>query len=312
MPFYHAVCGEQDLPHIKHLYHLRSKAQFEKDLDFLLKHYQPVSLEQLLDHKLHNVKLPEKAFFLSFDDGLREVFDIAAPVLQQKGIPATIFLNSAFVNNKGLFFRYKASFLIEQLQKKRVSKVVKKQFEIIFDKHLISGKNLEARLLKIDYPRKEVLDLLADLLEVSFFDFLAQQQPYLSSEQINQLIQKGFSIGAHSIDHPLFNQLDIKTQQIQIIESMRFVQQNFKVPYKVFSFPFTDYGLGAALFETIEKDQLADLTFGCAGLKNEQTPFHLQRFPMEGTNHPARELLTSTYIYYILKSLIGKNIIRRK
>ena len=312
LPFYHAIKGNYELPHIHHLYRLRSKDQFENDLDFFLKHYHPVSLQQIFDHIQGKTKLPENSFFLSFDDGLREVIDIAAPVLQRKGIPATIFLNSAFVDNKELFFRYKASLLIEQLQKKPPSESTKKQIEFLLKKYQIAGKTLKNQLLNIDYPRKEILEELAVVLQYSYHDFLNQKQPYLTSGQVKQLLQKDFTVGAHSVDHPLFNQLDLENQLMQMKESIQFVQQQFEVPYKVFSFPFTDYKIDATLFNTIKKEKIAALTFGCAGLKKELFSFHLQRFPMEGTNHTARHLLTSAYIYYILKSIIGKNTIRRQ
>jgi len=311
-PFYHAIQGNYKLSHIHHLYQLRSKDQFENDLDFFLKHYHPIDLHQVLNHIKGKTKLPENPFFLSFDDGLREVIDIAAPILQRKGIPATIFLNSAFVDNKDLFFRYKASLLIEQLQKKSPSESTKKQIKFLLKKYRIAGKTLKTQLLNIDYPRKNILDELAVVLQFNYDDFLIQKQPYLTSGQVKQLLIKGFTVGAHSIDHPLFNQLDLETQVSQMKESIKFVQQLFNVPYKIFSFPFTDYQINAALFNTIKKEQIADLTFGCAGLKKEKFSFHLQRFSMEGTNHTPRHLLTSTYIYYFLKSIIGKNTIHRQ
>ncbi len=311
LPFYHAIQGKNSLPHIHHLYRLRSKSQFENDLDFLLKHYQAISLNQLLDHIQQKSSLPKNSFFLSFDDGLKEVFEIVAPILESKGIPATIFINSAFVDNKDLFFRYKASLLIEQLDKKVYSAVIKNQFHEILKNHQIEGKTLKVQLLNINYLNKNILDKLAEVLEFSFQDFLNQQQPYLTSGQINQLLRKGFTIGAHSIDHPLFNQLDMQNQVMQIQESTQFIQHNFKVPYKVFSFPFTDYKVGSSLFQTIENKKLVQLTFGCAGIKKEQFPTHLQRFAMEGTDRPAFQLLTSAYIYFFLKSIIGKNTIHR-
>ena len=311
MPFYHSIQGKNPLPHIHHLYRLRSKSEFEKDLDFLLKHYQPISLNQLLESVYQKRSLPEKSFFLSFDDGLKEVFEIAAPILEAKGIPATIFVNSAFVDNKGLFFRYKASLLIEQLDKRTYSNATFNQINTILNQKKIPGKILKTRLLNIDYSQKNILDKLAQVLEFSFHDFLNQHQPYLTTQQINQLLQRGFTIGAHSIDHPLFNQLDFPDQVFQIEQSLNFVQQNFKVPYRVFSFPFTDFDIGAELFQTIEDQQLAQLTFGCAGIKKERFSTHLQRFAMEGTAQSARQLLTSAYIYFFLKAFLRKNTIYR-
>src|SRR5512141_2143175 len=45
--YYHVVSDEH-LPHIKHLYSYKSRMGFEADIDFLLKTYVPVSLEELI------------------------------------------------------------------------------------------------------------------------------------------------------------------------------------------------------------------------------------------------------------------------
>ena len=87
----------------------------------MLQNFEPLSLQELYEIMLGKRELHTPAFHLTFDDGLREVFDIAAPILKQKGIPATIFLNSGFVDNRSLFFRYKVSVLLELLQSQNLT-----------------------------------------------------------------------------------------------------------------------------------------------------------------------------------------------
>ena len=45
-------------------------------------------------------KLDRRCLHLTFDDGFRELHDVVAPILLRKGIPATFFVNSAFIDNK--------------------------------------------------------------------------------------------------------------------------------------------------------------------------------------------------------------------
>ncbi|RMG78101.1 MAG: hypothetical protein D6714_18720, partial [Bacteroidetes bacterium] len=74
-PFYHAVGEPADLPHIRPLYRPRSVRRFREDLDFFLTHFEPLSLEMLAEVLRRERVLRRPAFFLSFDDGLREVYD---------------------------------------------------------------------------------------------------------------------------------------------------------------------------------------------------------------------------------------------
>ena len=54
--------------------------------------YQVVSLEALSDYVNSGVPLPEKALVLTFDDGYESNLSLAYPILQELGMPATIFV----------------------------------------------------------------------------------------------------------------------------------------------------------------------------------------------------------------------------
>lgn len=53
-----------------------------------------VSADDVLAHVEERRPLPERALLVTFDDGLREHFEEAWPVLQQMGIPALFFVNT--------------------------------------------------------------------------------------------------------------------------------------------------------------------------------------------------------------------------
>lgn len=53
--------------------------------------YRPVGLEDIVAHVNGQHALPEPAFHVTFDDGFVGVLEHALPVLQQHGIPASLF-----------------------------------------------------------------------------------------------------------------------------------------------------------------------------------------------------------------------------
>lgn len=293
-PYYHAV-SDQPLPHIRHLYRAKNIREFESDLDFLLKFYQPIDFHDYVRMLENPAKVKGKTpFLLSFDDGLREFYDTIAPILMRKGIPAICFLNSSFIDNKALFFRYKASLLIE--------------------KH---GSNIDEttrqEILAVRYADKEQLDAMALELGLDFGAFLETEKPYLSSGQIEELIKKGFHFGAHSIDHPEYRFLSLQEQLVQTTKSVELVSNQFGLGYRLFSFPFTDYGVSKAFFDFVLQDKkVADLSFGCAGLKRDIHPRHIQRIAMEQNKLSAEEILRKEIFYFWLKIPFGKNRIHRQ
>ena len=308
LPFYHAI-SDQKLPHIEHLYAVKSTKQFIKDLDQLLKHFTPIDLDEFQKLKIERREPNQPSFLLSFDDGLREFHDVIAPVLLAKGIPAVCFLNSAFVDNQDLFFRYKASLLIGRLQ---ADTALQNAPEVMAWAAAREARGTIAqKILSIKYDQRDTLDELAKLLEFSFDDFLKNQQPYLSTAQVERLIKQGFHFGAHSVDHPEYRLLPQAEQLKQTTASIAWVCDRFNLPYKVFSFPFTDYQVRQSFFDHIADKGIADLTFGGAGQKQEQVPFHFQRMPLELENLNARQIINAELLYYLLKQPLGKNLIRR-
>ena len=125
------------------------------------------------------------------------------------------------------------------------------------------------------------------------------------------MIAKGFTFGAHSINHPDFRKLPDSEKRNQTLSSVEEVREKFNLSHRIFAFPFTDYGIGKAFFDSVYAHDRVELSFGCAGIKRDSVRKNLQRIPMEEYNLSASRRLKTDYFYYLLKSPFGKNLIRR-
>jgi peptidoglycan/xylan/chitin deacetylase (PgdA/CDA1 family) len=65
--------------------------EFARQMDHLRAAFVPVSLEALVAGLRGQASLPERAVHVSFDDGFAGVLEHAAPVLQARAIPATLY-----------------------------------------------------------------------------------------------------------------------------------------------------------------------------------------------------------------------------
>lgn len=309
LPFYHTV-SDKRLAHISNLYTLRNTELFVRDLEFYCRHYQPVSAEELYTIISSRKKLSRPVFHLTFDDGLRELYTLVAPILEKRGIPATIFLNTGFIDNKALFYRYKVSLLVDAVKQTGESIVLKNLAEQAgIDE---TGKQaIIHSLLGFTYQDQQRIDSIAVTLEVDFDSYLTQQQPYLNSSEIADLLKRGFTMGSHSIDHPLFKTIPLAEQKRQVTESFTTLSNQFGITEKYFSFPFSDEGVSMEFLNWLHAEAGCKLTFGISGLKSDSSYLHLHRIPVEGTHKPIEQLITSEYLYYVLKAPFFKNTIRR-
>jgi len=304
-PFYHSV---SDCPqfHINSLYKTLSVKEFENDLLYLLKHFEIIEPDKIFQ-LIRNKQQPAKpSFLLTFDDGLSEFYEIIAPILIQKGIPAINFLNTAFIDNKNLFYRYKASLLINHIKE---NPQLNKLLSVFFADNGFANNNLYNIILSINFNNRKLFDKAAKICNYSFEDFLQVKKPYLTSVQINELSKQGFLFGAHSINHPKYSELNLQEQIRQTKESVEFVKNKFEQPYKLFAFPFTDFGVSSELFNKFfnHENHILDFSFANAGLKNDEFCRNIQRIPMEGTSASGKKIIKTEYLYYLLKAALSKN-----
>lgn len=287
LPFYHIV-SNNDCKHVKHLYRYKNTAQFESDLDYLARNYKPIAAEDL-EGVLQGKYKGQNIMLLTFDDGLREMYDVVAPILLHKGIPAVFFVNNDFIDNRDLMFRYQVSLIIEQHGLNEQESAL-----------LLSARNPAEldRKLNGKYP----IDVNA---------FLKNEQPYMTGAQIKSLKQKGFTIGSHSLNHPYFEDIALNEQLRQVYPSLAMLEEDYGIKQKLFAFPFTDQGVTTQFFETIFAEKKVDFSFGGAGIKNDVHPRQIQRLTMEGWNATAEQILKADYLYYLLLMPLFKNKIKR-
>jgi peptidoglycan/xylan/chitin deacetylase (PgdA/CDA1 family) len=312
-PFYHTV-SNSPLPHVDHVYPVRSMARFCRDLEFLTRHYRPVGLNELRALRDGGKRPSGPCMFLSFDDGLSGLYNMVAPELLKRKIPAAFFINTGFIDNQDLFFRYKASLILDRLEELNYPEATMELFQRRLRLEHGGRKHLREFILGIGYRRRAELDDMARLVDLDFKAFLKIRKPYLTHTQIEELARSGFYIGAHGTDHPLFNELDGAHQLAQFRDSLSMVQQEFGLSYGLFSFPFTDHGVPSSFFAALSGEGMPplDATFGTAGLKRDPLSFHFQRVPMEVGQFPAARLLKGEYLYYMLKGLTSRNEITRE
>lgn len=95
---YHYVRESYDYPYKAIFGH--TPQSFKTQLEILSKQGDFVSQGMIVDHIKANKRLPEKSIVITFDDGLKEQFDIARPILERMGIPAIYFINPANIEKE--------------------------------------------------------------------------------------------------------------------------------------------------------------------------------------------------------------------
>ena len=297
LPFYHSITNTPG-KHISSLEYFRSIKNFKDDVDFFKRTYKALTISELSNPQ------KEKGFFISFDDGLSDIYHNAIPYLLENKLTAAIFVTSDFIDNKSMFYRHKASLILEALKtnpnRTKVADFLHIRKEVI-----------EHTIRQIDYPEASKLDQIAEIMGLSFEQYLDFYKPYLSSTQLSEIQSNGFIIGNHSKDHPNFKHLSFEDQKCQIEVANKILKENFNSDPIYFSFPFGDNQVKKELFNYLFKEGEICLSFGVSGLKSDEFEKHLHRIPMEIGGVSAEKIIKFECFKYLLRTVANRNEIKR-
>ncbi|MBT0587881.1 polysaccharide deacetylase family protein [Alteromonas oceanisediminis] len=74
-----------------------TQEQFASHLDYIAEHYTVLPLTEIVTAIQDGTALPDRALAITFDDGYQNILDNAHPLLAERDMPYTIFVNPALV-----------------------------------------------------------------------------------------------------------------------------------------------------------------------------------------------------------------------
>jgi peptidoglycan/xylan/chitin deacetylase (PgdA/CDA1 family) len=307
--FYHVV-SSKPLPHIIHLYPQRPIELFENDLGYLANHFEILSYNDIEQGK-HQKSIKDCAF-LSFDDGFSECYTIVRPLLLKFGIPCTFFLATDFIDNRGMYYRNKLSILLDRFNRISSNETVELIEEIgRLCNRIFVNRDDFIRWLKSTSDDASI-DQICDLIGVNISQYLAENKPYLTTDQIRTLIHDGFSFGAHSKSHHKLGTLAPSLVETEILESCQFVKEitgQNKIP---FSFPNSGEGLSRDYLKSLmESHPYVGLFFDTKGIRRDRE-YVLNRIWVEapkfnpGGNKSLPDVLKLAYQENAIKTIISR------
>ncbi len=148
--------------------------RFAAHLDHLRDHTNPISVHDLAE-SLQGRPLPERAVLVTFDDGDRTVLTTAAPLLEERSIPAICFVVTALLGTDSAFWWDEAA----------AYSAPGTGVETV--RRLKTMANSD-RLAELDEMRREAADSIT--------------RRQLDADDLAALIAHGVAIGNHTHSHP--------------------------------------------------------------------------------------------------------------
>ena len=95
--------------------------EFERDIRYLKKNFTCISLSKGISLLRQRRNLPKKSITITFDDGYKDIYDNAFPILKKYNVPATIFLITGYIDSSIPQWRTALNTYIRLTEKKIIS-----------------------------------------------------------------------------------------------------------------------------------------------------------------------------------------------
>lgn len=226
---------------------VRDTEEFSRQLDYIQEHYTPVSAEDVTD-SLNGVKtLPERACFLTFDDGYLDHYLTVFPELSKRGISGAFYPPVAAVQRKDvlevnkiqlLLGRYgyedvspliaRTKTLYEQFQKEDEYQSLPESYEKLRERLSVAGRYDSADVMFIkailqyalpSYWRSRLLDNLFSE-EFPIDRKIIASEMYMSLDMLRVMAKAGMHIGSHGASHAWLDKLPVEAQADEIDQSL--------------------------------------------------------------------------------------------
>lgn len=215
-----------------------AQASFGEQIAYLCRNFQPVPLS-FIAHCIHQKKpFPKNAITITIDDGYKDNYFYAYPILKKYGVPATIFLATSYIGGLQTPWEAKISFAISHTSLKEIFIEGIGKFALENEKKkYIATKLIIKRLKKFSHRRKNLL--IEELLRICGAEVLPDlgEKLMLSWEEIKEMSENGIEFGAHTLTHPELTRMPLWEAKEEIERSKREIEEKLGKPVISFAYP---------------------------------------------------------------------------
>lgn len=212
---------------------------FDKQLKHLKKWYHIISLDKLSYNLKTSRDFLQPYVVITIDDGFKDNYDFAFPILKRLDIPASVYLTTGFIGTN------RSPWIDEIAYALQNSSITKFQFDRLFPGEVFKMSNYQEKfrlwnriyekMLYLEHNTKE--EILAELLDKLKTTTMHNDRAMLDWYEVTEMSKNQVSFGAHSVSHPTLSRMNPDEAMFEIRESRRVIQEKLGTEVRHFAIP---------------------------------------------------------------------------
>ncbi len=222
---------------------LTSIETFGRHLEILSENCDICSLDFAAERLSGKRRTSRTVAVITFDDGYRDIYENALPILRRFGFPATVFLPAAYIGTGRRLSHDRLFWLVHKAFRHRLSlhaPLIRAGLPWSLVSKLCTIRDASIAAEQLVYLPSSLRDRLLDGLN-DFLDERDDEYPtgyqLLDWKMINQMAHAGIDFGAHTSGHPV---LTLETEEIirrDIVEGKRRIEEMLGREVRHFAYP---------------------------------------------------------------------------
>ena len=243
--------------------------KFADHLAYLKKYTNVISLSEAVEHLQNHRRLPPNSTVITVDDGYKDVFDIAYPMLNASGLPATLFAVTDFIDGKCWLWPDLVRFIFSHT--KKASLVFDVSDVTSFDdswrdasERALAGERINSILKKLPNVQKDAaIKRIAEILEVGIPSLPPDEYAPITWQQAVDMEDHNFQIESHTASHPILTYVETSDLDRELRSSKERLERKLKKTVRHLCYPNGDFSAEAKRYaENIGYMSAVTMTYG--------------------------------------------------
>lgn len=293
---YHRVAELRDTPAVDSRSVSATPECFARQMEHLASNYHVIGMPQLLHAVENGSSLSKRAVLITFDDAYDDFAEIAWPILKRFGLPATMFVPTAYPDHP------ERAFWADKLYQAFVA-TSRTELDGTPLGRLPLGTPEEKRgsLRRLqDYCTTISDEEMVRLLDYVCFDLtgrLLYWGSVLSWDQLRRLAQEGLTLGSHTRSHCILTQVTSDRAREEIRGSKEDLKREIGCVLPIFCYPNGNHNDAVVSILRDEGIRLAFTTLSGENRLKSVDPLRMRRAVITPR--------TSTFVFRVRLMLVG-------